>query len=110
MDIRLAKRLDWWLLAAVLFLCLYGLLMVYSATRAPDAAGFAPPSDFARKQAVWVLIGFAAFVFTLFFDYEKIARWHIPLYALILILLVAVLKIGRSPTGAASWIALGGFR
>jgi len=110
MDIRLAKRLDWWLLAAVLLLCLYGLLMIYSATRAPDAAGFAPPSEFARKQALWVLIGLAAFAFTLFFDYEKIARWHIPLYAFILLLLVAVLKIGRSPTGAASWIAVGGFR
>ncbi|MDH4180339.1 MAG: rod shape-determining protein RodA, partial [Armatimonadota bacterium] len=110
MDIRLFKRLDWTLLAAVLLLCLYGLLMIHSATRAPDASGFAPPGEFVRKQALWLLIGLAAFILTIFFDYEKIARWHIPIYALTLLLLLLVLKIGRAPTGAASWIALGGFR
>ncbi|UCC68444.1 MAG: rod shape-determining protein RodA [Armatimonadota bacterium] len=110
MDIRLLKRLDWTLLAAVLLLCLYGLLMIYSATRAPNASGFAPPSDFVRKQSLWLLIGLAAFILTIFFDYEKIARWHIPIYALTLLLLVLVLSIGRAPTGAVSWIAIGSFR
>ncbi len=110
MDVRLLKRLDWVLFAVVVLLCTYGLLMIHSATRAPNAAGFAPPSDFARRQALWLLVGMAAFVVTIYFDYEKITRWHIPVYAVILVLLVLVLKVGRAPTGAASWIGVGSFR
>ncbi len=110
MDLRLLRRLDWTLFAAVLLLCLYGLLMIHSATRPPDAPGFASPSEFVERQALWLLIGLAAFILTISFDYGKIARWHIPIYTLVLILLVLVLRIGRAPTGAASWVALGGFR
>lgn len=108
-DARLLKRLDWWLLGAVLALCLYGLVMIYSATRAPEATGLPPPSDFARKQALWIVVGLAAFGLALVFDYERIARWHLPLYVLVVGLLGAALVIGRAPTGAASWIALGPF-
>jgi rod shape determining protein RodA len=107
---RLLRRLDWSLLAAVLALCLYGLVMIYSATRSPEAAGLAPPSSFALKQSIWLLLALAVFLVTVLVDYERIARWHVPLYAGALVLLIAVLFVGRAPSGAASWIAVGGFR
>jgi len=110
LDARLAKRLDWPVLAAVLLLCAYGIVMIYSATRAPGELGPGPPSQFAAKQVVWLAIGLAAFVLTLLFDYGTIARWHIPVYVAVLALLVLVLKVGHAPTGAVSWIALGAFR
>ncbi len=109
-DSRLARRLDWPLIVAVLALCLYGLVMVYSATRSPEAAGLAPPSSFVLKQVTWLLLGLAIFVVTLLVDYERIARWHVPLYVAAAVLLVIVLFVGQAPTGAASWIAIGGFR
>jgi rod shape determining protein RodA len=109
-NIRLLKQLDWWLAAAVLALCLYGLLMIYSATRAPDASGLAQPSTFARKQALWLVLGLASFLLTVAVDYSTMARWHVPLYTAALFLLAAVLRIGRAPTGAASWIAVGSFQ
>lgn len=110
LDRRLLRRLDWTLLIAVLALCAFGLVMVYSATRTAQSTGLARPSPLAGKQALWMLIGLVAFVLTILFDYEKIARWHIPIYAASLALLMAVLVIGRAPTGAVSWIAIGGFR
>jgi len=109
-DIRLLRRLDWTLFAAVLALCLFGLVMIYSATRSPQEIGLAPVSEVARAQVLWMCLGLIAFALTIAFDYETISRWHVPLYALVLVLLVVVLKIGKSPTGASSWIALGGFR
>jgi rod shape determining protein RodA len=109
-DLRLLKRVDWALFAAVMGLSLYGLVMIYSATRAPEAAGLGPPSQFAQKQAIWLLIGLGAFAITLVWEYESLARWHLPLYLLVMLLLAAVLKIGQSPTGASSWIGMGGFR
>ncbi len=110
LDTRLLKRLDWTLFFGVVALCAYGLVMVYSATRPPEDTGFAPPSSFAQKQAIWMVLGLAVFALTLLFDYERIAQWHIPIYVISLMLLVAVLAVGRAPTGAASWIALGSFR
>ncbi|HUU53327.1 MAG TPA: rod shape-determining protein RodA [Armatimonadota bacterium] len=110
LDTRLLKRLDWTLLLGVLALCAYGLVMVYSATRSPEMTGFAPPSSFAQKQAIWMLLGLVVFALTLVFDYERIAQWHLPLYLASLLLLVAVLIVGQAPTGAVSWIALGSFR
>jgi len=109
-NLRLLRRLDWALVMAVLALCAYGLVMIYSATRTPQAVGLAAPSEFARKQALWMCLGLIAFALTIAFDYEAISRWHIPLYLLVMALLVVVLKIGKSPTGASSWIALGAFR
>lgn len=109
LDARLLKRLDWAMLAAVLALCCYGLVMVYSATRAPEDTGLAPPSEYALRQFLWVLVGLTAFALVLLFDYETLARWHIPVYATVLVLLAAVLKIGEAPTGAMRRIELGGF-
>ena len=110
LDARLLKRLDWMLILAVLALCLYGLVMIYSATRGPEDTGFSPPSAFAQKQALWLLVGLLGFLLALLFDYETIARWLIPFYAAVVILLLIVLKLGAAPTGAASWIAIGSFR
>jgi len=107
---RHLKQLDWVLFAAVLALCLYGLVMVYSATRGAEAAGWAAPSQYVKKQALWLLISLFAFFLMVLFDYRSLARWHVPIYLIVMALLVVVLKVGRSPTGATSWIALGGLR
>ena len=107
-DLRPLKRLDWPLFAAVLALCLYGLVMIYSATRAAETTGLGAPSEFVLKQALWLLFALLAFALTLLLDYEKIVRWHVLPYCAILLLLLVVLKIGRGPNGAARWLALGG--
>jgi rod shape determining protein RodA len=109
-DPRVLRRLDWTLLLAVLALCACGLVMVYSATRAGEAPGSAPPGPLAHRQALWMLIGLVAFLLTVAADYDTIARCHIPIYVGALVLLVVVLVAGRAPTGAASWIAIGSFR
>jgi len=109
-DLRLLKRVDWALFAAVLALSLYGLVMVYSATRAPEAAGIAPPSQFAQKQVIWLVIGLGAFFITLVWEYEAIARWHVLCYGAVVLILLAVLTAGHTAMGGSRWIALGSFR
>ncbi|MBN1457908.1 MAG: rod shape-determining protein RodA [Armatimonadetes bacterium] len=110
LEVRLLRRLDWSLFFGVTALCVYGLVMVYSATRTPEDVGWARPSAFAVRQLVWMLLGLVAFVLTIAFDYERIASWQAVIYGGVLVLLAAVLVVGQAPTGAASWIALGGFR
>jgi rod shape determining protein RodA len=108
-DLRLLKRVDWSLFAAVIALCLYGLVMIYSATRAPEMPGLGPPSQFVQKQIIWMLVGVGAFAITLLWEYEALARWHLPFYGAVMALLAGVLAMGHAPTGAARWLALGSF-
>jgi len=109
-DLRLLKRVDWALFAAVLGLSLYGLVMIYSATRAPEAAGLAPLSQFAQRQIWWLLIGLGAFAIVLVWEYEALARWHLVCYGAIMLALLAVLKVGHTAMGGSRWIAIAGFR
>jgi len=107
---RYLKRLDWALFSAVLALCVFGLVMIHSATREAHAVGWVAPSQYVIKQALWLLISLVGFFLAVLLGYRPIARWHGPIYLAATALLIAVLKIGKSPTGATSWIALDGFR
>jgi len=104
------RRLDWGLCLAAAALCLFGWLMVYSATREAGAVGWAAPSAYARKQAVWLGLGALAFLLALLADYRTLARWHLPFYLATLAALALVLVVGTRPTGATSWFHLGGLR
>lgn len=97
-------------MGAVMALCLYGLVMVCSATRGPEAEGLGPLSEYARRQALWIGLGVLALIVVTALDYEAIARWHVPAYGVVTVLLAAVLKVGHAPTGASSWMAVGAFR
>ncbi len=77
-----------------------------SATIAP-----APNSASICSQADgWAVIGLAAFFTVLLFDYSKISKYGIYIYALNLLLLVAVLVFGEETKGAQAWIPIGSFK
>ncbi|MCG2821896.1 MAG: hypothetical protein L6371_08485, partial [Candidatus Atribacteria bacterium] len=54
---RLTENLDFTLLFAVVFLCFYGLLVLYSSTRLEVTAG-SDPYFFVKRQSLWTLVGF----------------------------------------------------
>lgn len=93
------------LMSACLFLCLVGLLMLYSIGHAHSGIG---PGIF-YKQVIWA--GFALFAFGLAatIDLEWLRRWSVPLavVGIILLLLVLVPAIGLKVNGARRWIPLG---
>lgn len=84
-----------------------GVLMVYSTTRFPLAVSGANPHSEMKKQAVYTVIGAAAFLVTVFFDYRRYLSWAPVLYLGSLALLAATLVLGRSTLGATSWIQVG---
>lgn len=105
------SRGDAALLAAVVFLACVGTVFIYSASNYSALATYGDAFYFVKKQAIGVLLGIAAMVFTAFFDYEKLKKFNIPVAvtSVILLALVFVPGIGVENYGAKRWISLGAF-
>ena len=84
------------LVLVVLALCVIGILTINSA-----ADGFAP------KQVMGVCAGIAAMIFFSLIDYNFIANFQWILYAINIVILVAVLFLGINVNGATRWFSLG---
>ena len=105
---RLTENLDFTLLFAVVFLCFYGLLVLYSSTRLEVTAG-SDPYFFVKRQSLWTLIGFLFLTIIIFIDYHKLERYSKVIYFGAIVLLILVIISGRSTYGARRWLAIGPF-
>ena len=98
---------DIFFLAIVLALTAYGLVMVYSAS-APSAFYVHNDSThFFKSQALWSLVGIGAMLFVASVDFQLIKKFALPIYGISMLLLVAVLAIGKTYNGAKRWLDLG---
>ncbi|MEO8745775.1 MAG: rod shape-determining protein RodA [Candidatus Dormiibacterota bacterium] len=84
-------------LLLVVLLAVTGMMTVYSAR-----------ADWAR-QVVWVILGACAYAVASAFDYRRLQRIALGLYAAMILLLLAVHLVGHSALGARRWLSLGGF-
>jgi cell division protein FtsW (lipid II flippase) len=105
---RLTENLDFTLLFAVVFLCFYGLLVLYSSTRLA-ATGGSDPYFFVKRQSLWALVGFLFLIIIIFIDYHNLERYSKVIYFGAILLLVMVIISGRSTYGARRWLAIGPF-
>ncbi|ARA84590.1 putative lipid II flippase FtsW [Bacillus paralicheniformis] len=103
------KKLDYVLIASVLFLSSFGLLMVYSAGYPLGYMKYHDGSYFFMKQLQWLLIGLTFFSAAVFFPYKaysKLIRFLVKLSFLLLIL-VLLPGIGMEKNNSQRWIQLG---
>lgn len=95
-----------------IFLVVGGLMMIHSVGRPPEGYG----EDYASmlnspfgKQLIWVLISVMAWFFiNLLIDRKVWLLGAYPVYAVTIILLVAVLVFGKEINNARSWFSVGG--
>ena len=104
------KYFDYSLLVIILFLVCFGLVMVYSTSyysgmklsKNPD------PAFYLKKQVKSTILGMAAFVFCIFFDYKyyyKLASW---IYAgAVFSILLILTPLGVDINHARRWINVG---
>lgn len=104
-DRRLFAHFDWLLLILLLLVCGMALFNLYSASYPPKPWG-TPPY---LKQGYFFLMGFAAIVIILSFDYQELHFWNYFFYGFVILLLIAILIIGKTVGGAQRWINLGFF-
>lgn len=100
-DRRLLQNVDWVLLASALAVITLGLLTL--ATLAPGRGG----SGIAWRQLSWVGVGLLALVVMASVDYRNLVRVAPAFYAVGLGLLLVVLVVGRTVSGARRWLPLG---
>src|SRR2546423_6019867 len=102
--LRKLLGLNWILLIVMLALAIFGVIAIYSATymREDPVA-----SDFWRKQAQWVVVGFFAFMVASLVNYHWIRWGALPLYLGGIVFLVLTKIIGTKVYGARSWLHLG---
>ncbi|HEX7136892.1 MAG TPA: rod shape-determining protein RodA [Vicinamibacterales bacterium] len=99
---RLYFHIDWALLAAILVLCVIGVVMIYSTTFDPTRG----TSKLFMTQLYAIAIGLVAMLITLGIDYRGFADKSHLLYIALLLLLAYVLFLGMVQMGARRWIPL----
>ena len=104
MDKRQLRDFDVRILVATLLLVVVGMVMIHSATHAPDASGM---SSFVRRQMMVAGLGLAVLLGTLFVTQDSLEALTPLFYGLAVLLLVAVLVVGVGKTGEKRWFDLG---
>ena len=99
------KKFDWTLLIIELLLFGIGLFNLISATAVQDKS-----LGLYKNQLLWFGVGLAATALVLLLHYSFFSRLAYIIYFANLILLVAVLAVGKSSLGAKRWIGIGAFR
>jgi cell division protein FtsW len=95
------------LILVTLGLVAFGLVMVYSATSASAALANGDPAYYLKRQAVYAFLGLVLMVALSRVDYRALRALAPALMVTSLVLLLAVLVLGRSANGARRWISFG---
>ncbi len=82
------------LLAAVLLMCLYGMVMIFSASSGAALERYGSSYYFLLRQALWFTAGLAALAVLARMDYRRLVQLSPLLLSLSLVGLVAVLLFG----------------
>ncbi|MBN8705028.1 MAG: rod shape-determining protein RodA [Bacteroidetes bacterium] len=100
---KLTKRfpIDWVIVVPVLILISFGTLAIYSSTINSEV------SENFYRQVMWVFISIALAVSLYFINLKTFQILAILLYAISIVLLVAVLLVGKEVYGSKSWLFIG---
>ena len=101
------RHLDLLTVVVVLLIAAFGVTMVWTATRIPLEAAGLSGFAYAKKQAVFSLIGLAVMLAVAAVDYRHYRDWAAVVYGGMLFLLVAVFVVGHRNFGAEAWFQLG---
>jgi cell division protein FtsW len=105
------KKLDIFLLVAVIIMGIFGIVMIYSASYIWAQYKFNDSFKFVKSQSAFFLIGLVLIYILSHIDaniYYKHAN-KILIFVLILLVLVLIPGIGKIRNGSRSWFGIGGF-
>lgn len=104
-----AAGIDLGLLVTVFVLVIFGLIMVYDASVVQAYKDYGNKYFYIRQQLIWVVLGFFFLWFFSKFDYRNLRILALPIFAVSILLLLAVLipGLGVNAGGAHRWLSLG---
>lgn len=96
------KKIDWLLFCVTAMLSIFGIIVIYSATRTLET------NTNVIVQSGAFAVGTVLLFAVCFFDYEQLKSLIKPIYIFSVVILIAVLLFGISGSwGARSWIRFG---
>jgi rod shape determining protein RodA len=104
------RHVDWAMLGSIVALCGAGLVAIYSAGYAQRMAGGLDPYYYVKRQALFLVVGFAGMAVTMWIGYHRLRDYAHWFFAATTFLLVAVLVVARGVNGADAWFDLGVFQ
>ncbi len=106
---RQMKYFDYSLLAVIVFLCCFGLIMVYSSSSYAAQLKSGDSLLYLKKQGGALLIGFVVMIVVARIDYHNYAKVAVLGYVLALILMVLVnfTPLGIEYNGKKRWFGFG---
>ena len=108
---RHIKHIDYWLVAVILALSLFGLVMVYSASYPLAMLHYDNDKHFLNRQWISLLIGLVMFTLAAIFPYQKLRVLTPALIigSIFLLVLVLVPGIGVERNFSQRWLSIGPF-
>lgn len=103
MESSIKEKMDPVVFGSVVLLVLTGIGSVYSATY--DAGA----SLYFNRQVIWGVAGFVMMLVIWLLPFRTLQLASYPLYAVSILLLIAVLVAGKTVAGTKSWFGIGGF-
>jgi len=106
-DSRSARHFDFLLLLFATALVAYGALLIYSAqlSEHPGGVNLAHPLT---KQLMFAIFGLCVMFAVAWLDYRVFGQMAVGIYALAVLMLVAVIFIGDSAFGSRRWFTFAG--
>jgi cell division protein FtsW len=101
------NHIDYPLLVIVGALLIVGLMMVYSATYVLGYAAYDDSAYFLVRQGVWAVLGLVLMTLLARIEYHRWQRFSILIMAFTLLLLGAVLVVGKDTFGSQRWLLQG---
>ena len=108
-EASIRRNIDWITISLVAVLMFFGWINILSATSNLEILEWLDWSGKGGKQLMWITICFVLGFIIINIESEFFIRTSIIQYILTLLLLIAVLIIGKKIGGARSWFDFGGF-
>ncbi|WP_245669230.1 FtsW/RodA/SpoVE family cell cycle protein [Caryophanon tenue] len=111
---RNLRNMDWYIVIPYIILCVFGTVMIYSASVWWAIVQYdSPPDHYYIRQLRFLVMGFVLASFAALISYriyrEKTIMWLIAGGTLLLLGLVHIIGYGKDTVGSQSWISFGFF-
>lgn len=101
------KYFDYSLLFIIIFLVLFGLVMLYSVSAYEGQDVFGDPFHYLKRQAGCAVLGFIGMFGISVIPYEFWKKMSGPIYIISLLLCAAVIAVGVGSNGSTRWLKIG---
>ncbi len=103
--LKTLRRSNWLLTLTVIILMVTGVLFIFSACFVSSDQEVRP---LYHRQILWIAVGLTAYVALSLYDFRSLKRISLWLYVSTIALLIIVLVVGTTTSGATRWLVLFG--